>query len=72
MSNKTNPRRKGEKRTENGPKWENGGSDNSAVARARKKWKKRKVRALRRTGKSKKAWIREKPTNGFTEDKDNQ
>lgn len=50
MSNHDNHRRNETKRTENGPKWEHGGSDNSAVARARKKWKRRTNRKERRTG----------------------
>jgi len=52
MSNHDNNRRGETKRTEHGPKFEHGGSDNSAVARARKKYKKRAARQLRRTGKT--------------------
>lgn len=50
MSNHDNNRRGEKKRTEHGPKWENGGSDNSAVARSRKKWKRIGARQFRRTG----------------------
>jgi len=52
MSNHDNAKRGEKKRTEHGPKWEGGGSDNSCVARARKKYKKRAARQLRRTGKT--------------------
>lgn len=34
----------------NGPRFEAGGSNDACVARARKKWKRRISRALRRTG----------------------
>lgn len=53
MSNKKNFRRKGEKRTEHGPTWENRnpgkGSNSTHVARARAAWKRILNRALRRT-----------------------
>lgn len=49
MSNHDNGRRGEKKRTEHGPRWEGGGSDNSAVARARKKWKRIRARKFRRT-----------------------
>ncbi len=52
MSNHDNAKRGEKKRTETGPKWEAGGSNNSCVARARKKYKKRAARQLRRTGKT--------------------
>jgi len=55
MANRTNPRRKGKKRTEHGPTWEGGpsasGCNSTHVARARKKWKRRANRTLRRNGK---------------------
>lgn len=55
MSNKTNPRRKGGKRTETGPSWEgnppSSGCNSTHVARARKKWKRTANRTLRRNGK---------------------
>lgn len=50
MSNHDNHRRGESKRTEHGPQWEFGGSNNSAVARARRKWKRRANRKERRTG----------------------
>lgn len=52
MSNHDNERRGEKKRTEHGPRWEQGGSDNAAVARARKSWKKLNTRRERRTEKS--------------------
>lgn len=56
MANRTNPRRKGKKRTEHGPTWEGGpsgsGCNSTHVARSRKKWKRRANRSLRRTGKT--------------------
>lgn len=52
MSNKTNPRRKGSKRTETGPRFENAnpgaGCNSTHVARGRQKYKRRKTRANRR------------------------
>ena len=50
MSNHDNHRRGERKRSEHGPRWEYGGSDNTHVARARKKWKRIRLRTLRRTG----------------------
>ena len=54
MSNRTNPRRKGAKRTETGPRYENrdpgAGCNSTHVARSRKKWKRRAARTERRTG----------------------
>ncbi len=56
MSNRTNPRRKGGKRTETGPRYENQnpghGCNATHVARSRKKWKRRAARSERRTGKT--------------------
>jgi hypothetical protein len=56
MSNRTNPRRKGAKRTEHGPRWEDAdpgaGSNATHVARARRKWKRVANRTERRTGKT--------------------
>jgi hypothetical protein len=56
MSNRNNPRRGDKRRTEHGPRWENGdpgaGCNSTHVARARKKWKKRAARSERRTGKT--------------------
>jgi hypothetical protein len=49
MANKKNDRRKGEKRTEHGSRWENGENDRNS-SRARKKWKLRANRSERRTG----------------------
>jgi hypothetical protein len=55
MSNKMNERRKGDKRTENGPRWEShnpgAGCNSTHVARSRKKWKRRMARSERHTGK---------------------
>ncbi len=55
MSNHKNYRRGEEKRTENGPRWENGnpgkGCNSTHVARARKAWKAIKNRSFRRNGK---------------------
>lgn len=55
MSNKTNPRRAGAKRTETGPRWESKnpgkGSNSTHVARSRAKWKKRARRRDRRAKK---------------------
>lgn len=51
MSNSKNHRRGEEARTDNGPRWEPGGSNNSCVARCRRFWKKTKNRTFRRTGK---------------------
>lgn len=55
MSNHTNARRGDQRRTEHGPRWENPnpgkGSNATHVARARRKWKARARRALRREGK---------------------
>lgn len=52
MSNKTNPRRKRGNRTETGPRWESKnpgkGCNATHVARARRKRKRIKVRAVRR------------------------
>ena len=50
MSNHDNGRRGEKKRTEHGPRFEGGGSDNSAVARSRKKWRRIGNRQYRRTG----------------------
>jgi hypothetical protein len=50
MSNHDNGRRDEKKRTEHGPRYEGGGSDNSSVARARSSWKKIGNRQFRRTG----------------------
>lgn len=50
MSNHDNHRRGERKRTEHGPRWERGGSDNTHVARSRRKWKRFRLRSLRRTG----------------------
>ena len=54
MSNKTNPRRQGSKRTETGPSYESKnpgkGANSTHVARSRKKWKRRAARTERRTG----------------------
>jgi hypothetical protein len=57
LSNKKNPRRDGaknEKRTENGPRYENAnpgaGCNSTHVAKSRSKWKKRRTRSLRRNG----------------------
>lgn len=50
MSNHDNHRRDEKKRTENGPRYEGGGSDNSVVARARKTWRRIEARQYRRTG----------------------
>lgn len=54
MANKTNPRRKGAKRTETGPTFESHnpgeGCNSTHVARARKKWKRTANRTERRTG----------------------
>lgn len=50
MSNHDNHRRGDKKRTEHGPRWEGGGSDNSAVARTRKAWRTIGRRQQRRTG----------------------
>jgi len=52
MSNHDNHRRGERKRTEHGPRWEHGGSDNTHVARSRRKWKRIRLRTLRRTGMS--------------------
>lgn len=55
MSNKKNPRRKGVKRTETGPRYENpnpgAGCNATHVARGRKKWKRIKAREQRRAAK---------------------
>lgn len=50
MSNHDNHRRDEKKRTEHGPRYEGGGSDNSVVARARKAWRTIGRRQQRRTG----------------------
>lgn len=50
MSNHDNPRRNETKRTEHGSRWENGENDRNS-SRARAKWKRRKARSIRRTGK---------------------
>jgi hypothetical protein len=50
MSSHGNARRGEAARTDNGPRWEHGGSDNSAVARARKWWRRYRSRTERRTG----------------------
>ncbi len=56
MSNRANPRRKGQKRTETGPRFENRnpghGCNSTHVARSRKKWKRVGARSERRTGKT--------------------
>ena len=56
MSNRTNHRRSGAKRTEHGPPWEDPnpgtGSNATHVARARRKWKRVANRSERRTGKT--------------------
>ncbi len=49
MANKDNHRRAEEKRTEHGPRWENGITDRNS-ANSRKKWKRRAARTERRTG----------------------
>lgn len=56
MATHPNHRRGEDRRTDNGPRYEHGGSDNSAVARARKKWKRRAARSERRTGKTTAKW----------------
>lgn len=52
MSNRTNYRREEDRRSEHGPRWENGdpgkGCNSTHVARARKKWKRAQSRAERR------------------------
>jgi hypothetical protein len=52
VSNKTNHRRRGGKRTENGPRYENGnpgkGCNSTHVARGRRKWKRIVARTERR------------------------
>jgi len=54
MSNRPNPRRDEERRTENGPRWESknpgAGCNSTHVARGRAKWKRRRARMMRRTG----------------------
>jgi hypothetical protein len=56
MSNRTNHRRTGAKRTEHGPRWEDAnpgaGSNATHVARSRRKWKRVANRSERRTGKT--------------------
>lgn len=56
MSNKPNHRREEQRRTEHGPRWENGnpgkGCNATHVARARKKHKRIRARAERRTDKA--------------------
>lgn len=56
MSNKPNHRRGEERRTENGPRYENpdpgAGCNTTHVARSRRKWKTRQRRAERRTGRT--------------------
>lgn len=58
MSNHTNHRRGEKRRTETGPRWENGnpgkGCNSTHVARARRKWKRYRNRATRRVGSAKK------------------
>lgn len=58
MSNKPNHRRSEERRIEHGPRYEGfgAGSNNTHVARSRKKWKRRAVRTERRTGATFKKW----------------
>lgn len=55
MSQKLNRRRDAKRHQDNGPTWEGGppnsGTNSTHVARARKKWKRRANRSLRRTGK---------------------
>jgi hypothetical protein len=54
MSQKPNHRRGEKRHQDNGPTWEGGppnsGTNSTHVARARKKWKRRANRSLRRTG----------------------
>lgn len=55
MTQRKNPRREGVRRQDNGPTWEGGppnsGSNSTHVAKSRRKWKRRRSRVLRRTGK---------------------
>lgn len=72
MSNRNNPRNGDRRRTEHGPHWENQNrADAQHVAKARKKYKQRKKRAERRTGKTPPWWLGVKagcPVNFTTED----
>lgn len=49
MSNRNNPRRGDDKRTENGPRWEGPETDRNS-ARGRRNWKRIIARKERRTG----------------------
>ena len=50
MSSKPNYRRGEKRRTDNGPRYEGGGSDNSSVARGRRNYRTLGRRLERRTG----------------------
>jgi hypothetical protein len=50
MSTKPNHRRGEGRKQDNGPRFERGGSDDTHVARSRRKWKRRAARSERRTG----------------------
>ena len=63
MSNKTNQRRKGKKRTEHGPRWESAnpgkGCNSTHVAKAVRRRKRRRARSERRASRQQVRRIRE-------------
>ena len=50
MSTKVNHHRGEDRKQDNGPRFEQGGSDDTHVARSRRKWKRVRARSERRTG----------------------